>query len=187
MKTEKAKMLAGKYYYPLNPELMDERKRAKIMLQKFNTIPIEEEEKKIEFMKDFLGNFGKNCWIEPPFQCDYGYNIYLDDYVYFNVNCVVLDANRVNIGNHVMIGPAVQIYSVTHPIDPIERLSGIEISLPINIRENAWIGGGSIILPGVIIGKNSIIGAGSVVTKEIPDNVLAAGNPCKIIKKIQLK
>ena len=184
METEKEKMLAGKYYNPLDPELMNERKKAKIMLSRFNTIPIEEEEKKIEFMRAFLGSFGKDSWIEPPFQCDYGYNIYLDDCVYFNVNCVVLDANRVNIGNHVKIGPAVQIYSVTHQIDPVEQLSLKEISLPINIRDNVWIGGGSIILPGVIIGKNSIIGAGSVVTKEIPDNVLAAGNPCKIIKKI---
>ena len=185
MKTEKEKMLEGVYYKPMDPELSNDRRRAKIILRKFNTTPVEEAEKKIEIIRKFLGSVGKNVWIEPPFQCDYGYNIHLKDSVYFNVNCVILDGNRVNIGKNVMFGPSVHIYTVTHPLDPIERLTYKEITKPVNIGDNAWIGGCSVILPGISIGKNSIVGAGGIVTKDIPDNVVAGGNPCKIIKKIQ--
>ncbi|MBY9005897.1 MAG: sugar O-acetyltransferase [Candidatus Lokiarchaeota archaeon] len=187
MKTEKEKMLAGVYYNPSDPELSNDREKAKIILRRFNTTPVEEADKKIEIINKFFGSVGQNCWIEPPFQCDYGYNINLDEHVYFNVNCVVLDGNKVNIGKNVMFGPAVQIYTVTHPLDPNERLTGKEITSGINIGDNAWIGGSSVILPGIIIGENSIIGAGSIVTKPIPDNVIARGNPCRVIKKIEKK
>ncbi len=138
----------------------------------------------MEFIRELFGSVGKYFGIDPPFQFDYGYNIHLKNIVYFNVNCVVLDGNRVEIGNNVMFGPSVHIYTVTHPIDPKERLTYRLFTSPVKIGNNVWIGGHSTILPGISIGNNSTIGAGSVVTKDIPDNVVAVGNPCNIIKKI---
>ena len=124
---------------------------------------------------------------KPPFYCDYGYNIKIGDVFFANFGCVILDVNRVEIGDNVLIGPNVQIYTATHPVDPAERLSLLETSKPIRIGNNVWIGGGSILCPGIRIGNNSSIGAGSVVTKDIPDNVVAVGNPCRVIREIEMK
>ncbi len=123
--------------------------------------------------------------IEPPFYCDYGYNIEIDVNFYANFSRVILDVNKVVIGKNVMFGPMVQIYTASHPIIAEERIKGLELSKPITIGDNAWFGGGVIVCPGVTIGKNTTIGAGSVVTKDIPENVFAAGNPCRVIKKLK--
>ena len=128
-----------------------------------------------------MPNSEPKIYVEPPFFCDYGYNIYAGTNVYFNVNCVLLDTMKIEIGNNVFFGPGVQIYTATHPLDPTQRLE-VEFSKPVSIGNDCWIGGNSIILPGIVIGNGATIGAGSVVTKNVPDNVLVAGNPARIIK-----
>ncbi len=179
---EKQKMLAGKLYLPADLALTDERKQARQFTYEYNATQERETEKRLTLLQELLGTIGTHTKIMAPFYCDYGYNIHIQDSVYLNFGCVILDSNRVHIGNDVQIGPYVQIYTVYHPIDPAVRLEGKELASPITIKDNAWIGGGAIICPGVTIGQNSTIGAGSVVVKDIPDNVVAVGNPCRVIK-----
>lgn len=181
--TEKEKMLKGKMYDPLDPELVKDRMRAKKLCRLFNQLKVEDNANKKELLKELL-NTKDTPFVEPHFYCDYGYNIHVGKNFYANHNCVILDVNRVQIGDNVMFGPNVQIYTATHPLKYKERNSGRELGLPIIIEENVWIGGSAVIQPGVTIGKNSVIAAGSVVTKNIPANVLAGGIPCEIIKKI---
>jgi len=181
---EKQKMLAGKLYLPEDRELTDERKRARQFTYEYNATQEHETEKRLALLKELLGTLGKHTEIIPPFYCDYGYNIHIQDSVYLNFGCVILDCNSVHIGNNVQIGPYVQIYTVYHPTDPAIRLERKELAAPISIKDNAWIGGNAIICPGVTIGQNSTIGAGSVVVEDIPDNVVAAGNPCRVIKSL---
>lgn len=128
---------------------------------------------------------GAELWVQPPFYCDYGTNIIAGDNVFFNFNCVVLDVNQVKIGSRTLFGPNVQIYTATHPINYKERATGLEFAKPITIGEDVWIGGSVIICPGVTIGHRTVIGAGSVVTKDIPSDVFAAGNPCKVIRELE--
>ena len=183
MKSEKQKMLDGELYFPGDQNLMDDRLMARMLISEYNsTKPIEEEERK-EIIERLIVVKGK-IKIKPPFYCDYGYNIEVGENFYTNISCTILDVNRVIIGDNVMFGPNVQVYTATHPLDVEERIKGMESSKPITIGDNVWVGGGAILLPGITIGKNTIIGAGSVVTKNIPENVLAGGNPCKFIKKL---
>ena len=180
MKSEKEKMLAGEYYDANDQELTKERDHARNLIFEFNhTNPMEKERRQATMKKliNAQGSFG----IEPPFNCDYGYNIEVGENFFANFGCVILDVNRVKIGDNVLLAPNVQIYTATHPTDPVERLTGKEYAKPIVIGNNVWIGGGAIICPGVRIGDNVTIGAGSVVTKDIPDYAIAAGNPCKVL------
>lgn len=183
MKSEKEKMLLGEYYNADDEELIIERNYAKNLIFEFNHTNPSEKEKKQEIILKLIKTKG-SFNIEAPFYCDYGYNIEVGDNFYANYNCIILDVNKVKIGDNVLLAPNVQIYTATHPIDPKERLTGKEFAKPVSIGNNAWIGGGTIICPGVRIGDNTIIGAGSVVTKDIPGNVIAVGNPCKIIDNI---
>lgn len=183
MKSEKEKMLAGELYDANDPKLEQERSYAKSLMHEFNQISANHGEKSPEIL-DKLMNLKGNAQIEAPFYCDYGYNIKLGDNFYANHGCVILDVAKVKIGDNVLFGPYVQIYTATHPVDPKERLKGLELASEITIGNNVWIGGGSIVCPGVRIGNNVTVGAGAVVTKSLPDNVLAAGNPCKIIKSL---
>jgi maltose O-acetyltransferase len=183
MKSEKEKMLSGELYLASDSELMKERRHAKRLLRQINIGEYLVTKPAKDFIKELVPNTGKNFYIEPPFHCDYGYNIVCGDNVYFNVNCVVLDTMKITIGSNVLFGPAVQLYAATHPLDPETRKT-LEFSKPVSIGNDCWIGGGAIILPGVSIGNNCIIGAGSVVTKDIPDDSLVAGNPAKVIKKL---
>lgn len=183
MKSEKEKMLHSEPYFSLNEVLKKERRKAKNLLHRLNITEYRITKNAKLILAELIPNAGKNLYIEPPFQCDYGYNIYCGDNVYFNVNCVVLDANKVTIGNNVFIGPSVQIYTATHPLDAQLRRTH-EIAKPITIGNDCWIGGNTVICPGITIGNGSVIGAGSVVTKNIPDNSLAVGNPAKVIKKL---
>ncbi|RAK11870.1 maltose O-acetyltransferase [Halanaerobium saccharolyticum] len=183
MKSEKEIMLAGEMYNPQNEELMEERKKAKNLCYKYNNLaPSAEEKKKLILQK--LLKTEKNPYIEPNFYCDYGYNITVGENFYANHNCVFLDVNTIIIGDNVMLGPAVQLYTATHPVEEKERNSGRELGFPIVIGDNVWIGGGVIVQPGVTIGDNSVVGAGAVVTKDVPANVFVGGNPAKIIKEI---
>jgi maltose O-acetyltransferase len=179
--TEKHKMLTGQLYRASDPLLSGERKHTRSLTKVFNDSLPEEIEKRSAILKELLGEAGVNLHMEPPFFCDYGYNIRVGDNFYANFNCVMLDCASVIMGNNVFLGPAVQIYTATHPLAPTERDSGLEAAKPITIGDSVWIGGGAIINPGVTIGSGTTIGSGSVVTRDIPSNVFAAGNPCKVI------
>lgn len=183
MKTEKEKMIAGEYYLAGDSVLLKDRRKAKILLHRLNVTEYRFTKKAREIIRELIPNTGTNLYIEPPFHCDYGYNIICGDNVYFNVNCVVLDCAKVAIGSNVFFAPGVQLYTANHPLEAESRKT-LENALPISIGDDCWIGGNSIILPGITIGKGCVIGAGSVVTKNIPDNSLAFGNPAKVIKKL---
>lgn len=178
-------MLAGELYNALDPELTQMRTDARLLLLELNNGREDEPEKRLAILKKLIPNSGSDLWLQPPFYCDYGSNIVVGDRVFFNFNCVVLDVNEVTIGSRTLFGPNVQIYTATHPIDHVTRATGLEAAKPISIGEDVWVGGGAIICPGVTIGNRSIIGAGSVVTKDIPDDVIAAGNPCRVIRSLK--
>jgi len=182
-KSEKQKMLLGEYYNAQDGELVRERDYVSSILCNYNASPFSEQDIQHKTIKHLLNTSG-NYIVKPPFHCDYGYNITLGNNVFINYNCIFLDVVQIIIEDHVLIGPNTQIYTACHPIHPQQRLSGLEFGKRVTIKKNAWIGGSCVILPGVSIGENTIIGAGSVVSKSIPDNVVAYGNPCKIIKSI---
>jgi maltose O-acetyltransferase len=184
MATEREKMLRGELYRADDPELMMLRRRARDLTYKLNHSRDEEGELRLQILKELLGGMGERAWIEPPFYCDYGQNIMLGDSVFFNFNCVVLDVMAVTIGNSTMFGPNVQIYTATHPLDAKTRSSGLEFAKPIRIGDEVWVGGSVVINPGVTIGSRTVIGAGSVVTRDLPDDVFAAGNPCRVIRSL---
>jgi len=185
MKTEKEKMIAGELYNASDPQLAAERRRCRLLFKQLNDSRDDEVELRREILKELLGAHGDNLWIEPPFYCDYGRNISVGRNVYLNFNCVILDVAPVRLGDNVMFGPNVQVYTATHPIDWRERAQGPECAKPISIGSHVWIGGGTIICPGVQVGDRAVIGAGSVVTKDIPADVFAAGNPCKVIRRLE--
>ena len=186
MKTEKEKMLSGENYIALDKELVQYRIRAKKLLHKINVTEYWVNKNTRKLIAELLSNSKHVVHIEPPFHCDYGYNIECGENVFFNVNCVVLDVAKVKIGSNVLFGPSVQLYTATHPLDKIERRT-VESAKPITIGDDCWIGGQVVICPGVTIGSGSVIGAGSVVTKDIPANTLAVGNPAKVIRKLNEK
>lgn len=182
--TEKEKMLAGEYYDSTIEDLTQERERAKELLFEFNNTKPSNKKKRDEIIRKLFKSVGKNCWIEPPFNCDYGYNVSIGDNFYANVNCCILDCAEIKIGNNVFIGPNVGFYPPEHAIDKIERRAFYERARSIEIGDDVWICGSVCIKGGVKIGSGSIIGMGSVVTKDIPENVIAAGNPARVIRKI---
>jgi maltose O-acetyltransferase len=183
MRSEKEKMLAGELYDPLDGELVQARERARDLCQDLNATGEKDQEARRRIVMELFGKGGESVWMQPPFFCDYGSNILLGERIFFNFNCVVLDVCLVEIGDFTLFGPAVQIYTATHPMNA-ELRRRHEFGKPIKIGSDVWIGGGAIICPGVKIGSKTVIGAGSVVTKDIPDSVFAAGNPCRVIRKI---
>lgn len=185
MKTEKEKMIAGEMYNPADPELLNGRKNARRMVRIYNQTTEEESDKRFKLLTELLGSTGENIYMEPNIRFDYGYNTYVGENFYANFDCTILDVSEVRIGDNCLLGPSVQIYTATHPLHPTERNSGLEHAKPITIGNNVWIGGSAVINPGVRIGNNVVIASGSVVTKDIPDNVVAGGNPVKIIKQIE--
>ena len=181
--TERQKMLAGDLYDALDLELKTARERARDLCQSLNATRERDQDDRRLILTQLFGKGGESVWMQPPFFCDYGSNIELGERVFFNFNCVVLDVCRVRIGDFTMFGPAVQIYTALHPLNA-ELRRRQEFGKPVEIGSDVWVGGAAIIMPGVRIGSRAAIGAGSVVTRDIPDGVFAAGNPCRVIRQI---
>lgn len=181
--TEREKMLAGELYNPLDGELMAARMRARDLCRELNATRESDDGERRRILRALFATGGDSVWMQPPFHCDYGANIELGERVFFNFNCVVLDVCLVRIGSFTLFGPAVQIYTPLHPLDA-ELRRREEYGKPVDIGSDVWVGGGAIILPGVRIGSRTVIGAGSVVTRDVPDDVFAAGNPCRVIRSL---
>jgi maltose O-acetyltransferase len=184
LKTEKQKMIAGELYDPCDAQLVAEWRRARDLLKRLNDSREDEQEERARIFAELIGT-ETDATIQPPFFCDYGTNIALGKKVFMNFNCVILDVAPVQIGDFVLFGPSVQIYAATHPMSASIRRQGLEAGKPVVIGSDVWVGGGAIVCPGVTIGSRSVIGAGSVVTKDIPEDVFAAGNPCRVIRLLK--
>jgi maltose O-acetyltransferase len=192
MPTEKEKMLSGAAYDATDPELRAQFDKAKRILTQFNATDTADIDGRTKILQTLFGAMGKGVYIEPPFFCDYGENIFLGEMVYLNTNCIFLDCNKITVGNRVLFGPNVHIYAAFHPLVAKERIipnegpAGVgrvvDFGAPVTIGSDVWIGGNVSILPGITIGNNVVIGAGSVVTKNIPSNTIAFGNPCKVVR-----
>ena len=181
---QKERMLAGLPYKAWMDGLSEERLENKKRIFQYNNLHPEAAEEQNRLIREILGKTGEHVYIEAPFHCDYGYNIEVGENFFANYNLTVLDVAKVRIGDNAQIAPNVSIYTAGHPIHPDSRNSGYEYGIEVSIGDNVWIGGNAVIMPGVTIGNNAVIGAGSVVTRDIPDNVIAAGNPCRIIREI---
>ncbi|MBE0635809.1 sugar O-acetyltransferase [Candidatus Bipolaricaulota bacterium] len=184
MRTEEERMLAGEVYNSMDETLCLERAQARHLFQQLNHVRYGDMDAYNKIRAQLFPNAASDFWVEPPFYCDYGYNIRTGTNVYFNFNCVVLDVCVVTIGSKVMLGPNVQIYTATHPLSAIERCKGAEFGVPISMGNDCWIGGSAVICPGVHIGNGCVIGAGSVVTRDTPDGTIAVGNPARVIGKV---
>jgi maltose O-acetyltransferase len=181
---EKEKMLAGALYNAADPELVAERYHAQLLLARYNATGPDESDTRATLLRELLGAVGDGADIQPRFACDYGYNIRLGRRAFVNYNCVFLDCAPIEIGDDLQMGPAVQLYTATHPLDRASRAAGLEYARPIRIGDGVWIGGGAIVLPGVAIGDGCVVGAGSVVTRDLPPGSLAVGNPARIIRSL---
>ena len=182
--SEKQKMIEGKIYNPNDKTLVMDRIKAKNLCYAYNNLNPELTEEKKEIIKSLLGKTGDNFQIEPSFFCDYGYNVEIGENFYSNHNLVILDCTKVTFGKNTFIGPNCGFYTAEHPLDCQARNKGQEFAKPISIGDNVWFGGNVVVIGGVTIGNNVVIGAGSIVTKDIPDNSIAVGNPCRVIRKV---
>ena len=184
--SEREKMLAGELYDPRDPELVRLRTCARDLCRALAASADDDSagSERRPILRSLLGSGGETAWMQPPFHCDYGANIHLGERVFFNFGCVVLDVCRVTIGSFTLFGPAVQLYTATHPMNAALRRTH-ELGKPITIGSDVWVGGGAIVCPGVTIGSRAVIGAGSVVTRDIPEGMLAVGNPCRIVRAVE--
>jgi maltose O-acetyltransferase len=180
--SQKAKMLAGELYLASDPELATDHLRAQAILTRFNASRADEDTLRLELLTELFGHIGEGAVVKPTLRCDYGYNVSIGAMTFVNYDCVLLDCNRITIGKEVQIAPGVHVYTATHPLDAATRRSGLEYALPVTIGDGAWLGGGAIVCPGVSIGEDTVVGAGSVVTRSLPAGVVAAGNPCRVIR-----
>lgn len=181
--TQKEKMLSGEWFESNDPQLSEERHRAEQLLLRLNASTMQSEEYRAVF-RELFPHVAEGTMIRPSFFCDYGYNLYMGEGGFVNYNCVMLDGAPIRIGKHVLIGPAVQIYTFIHPMDYRQRREPVEACRPVTIGDDCWIGGGAVICPGVTIGERTVIGAGSVVTKDVPSDVVAVGNPARILRRL---
>lgn len=182
--TQRERMLAGELYDASDSDLRARRDRARLLTARYNASPPTEDAGRLTLLRELLGQCGDRVVIEPPFYCDYGENIEIGDGSFLNFGCVLLDRAKITLGRSVFIAPYVQLYAAHHPIVASERIKGPELASPITIGDNVWLGGGVIVCPGVTIGENTTIGAGSVVTRDVPAGVLAAGNPCRVVRAL---
>jgi maltose O-acetyltransferase len=181
-RSEKDKMLAGELYLASDPELVRDRRRCRSLLHEINGQP--DEEARLALFRQLLGRIGDDSFIQPPFACDYGYNVSIGDHVFINFNAVILDCAPVTIGDGAQIASAVQLLAADHPRDAQTRRDLLELARPVSIGSNVWLGAAAIVLPGVSVGDDSVIGAGSVVTRDIPSGVVAVGNPCRVVRSL---
>lgn len=181
---QKNKMLAGELYNASDPELNAAHLRAQEMLARFNSTSADDDEERRNLLRDLFAHFGEGTVLRPTLRCDYGFNISIGEKAFINFDCVMLDCNHIAIGDEVQLAPGVHIYTATHPIDAKQRRAGFEYALPVAVKDGAWLGGGAIVCPGVTIGENTVVGAGSVVTRDLPANVVAVGNPCRILRTL---
>lgn len=184
MRTQKERMEAGDLFLPDDPEFARMNRRNRLLVKEFNQTTVDELDQRSELLCNLIPNIGKQAYIEPPFYCEYGNYIKTGDNFFANLDCIFMDIAPITIGHNVLIGPRVGIYTANHPLDVDVRSKGVEYGQAVTIGDNVWIGAGAILNPGVTIGSNTVIGSGAVVTKDIPDNVLAAGNPCQVIRTI---
>ena len=184
MDSEREKMLRGELYDPTDPELVADRKRARRLTGQYNRTEAKADERRRELLAELFGTLGEESYVEPPFRCDYGYNIHVGSEFFANFDCVVLDVCRVEIGRNCMLGPGVHIYTATHPLDASERVEGLEYGKPVTIGDDVWIGGRAVVNPGVTIGDDSVVGSGAVVTTDVPENVVVQGNPASVVKEL---
>ena len=182
--TQRERMCSGALYDAGDSELAQGRARAKALVHRYNQTTDEQVSLREELLGELLGGMGEDVWIVPPFRCDYGFNISLGSRFYANYDCIILDVCPVTIGERVLLGPRVGLYTAGHPLDAAVRATGLEYGAPIAIGDDVWIGGNAVVCPGVTIGEGSVIGAGSVVTRDIPPGVVAAGNPCRVLRPI---
>jgi maltose O-acetyltransferase len=181
---QKDKMLAGELYIADDPELVAAHLRAQAILAGFNATAADADEERRALLMGLFAHFGEGSVVKPTLRCDYGFNISVGARTFINYDCILLDCNLITIGDEVQIAPGVHIYTATHPVDAKQRRAGLEYALPVTIGDGAWLGGGAIICPGVTIGENTVVGAGSVVTRDLPANVVAVGNPCRVRRRL---
>jgi maltose O-acetyltransferase len=177
--SERAKMLAGELYDAMDSGLVTARRRARDLVARYNDDPVP------ALLRELLGGVGADAVVEPPFHCDYGENVFVGERFYANAGCVFLDCAPITTGDRVLLGPGVHVYAATHPVDAQTRRQGLEYARPVTIGDDVWIGGAAVVLPGVTIGDRGVIGAGSVVTHDVPANVVAAGNPCRPLRELE--
>ncbi len=182
--SEREKALAGQPYSIFDAELRDLRATVRKALHAHNHAVPDEDAGLAPALREALGGVGRNVFVETPFHCAYGVNLFLDDDVYINAGCAILDCGRVEIGAKTMLGPAVQIYTAIHPIDPVERATGVETTAAVTLGANVWIGGAAVLLPGVTVGENAVVGAGSVVVRDVPANTVVVGNPARVVRRL---
>ena len=177
-------MLGGELYLASDPELVAAHERARLLVEDFNATSVTERERRLVLLRELLGRLGEDTEIKPPFQCDYGFPISLGARSFVNYGAIVLDCAPVTIGDEVQIGTGVQLLTATHPLEADTRRQGWESAAPISIADGAWLGSGAIVCPGVTIGENTVVGAGAVVTRDLPPGVLAVGNPCRVVREL---
>ena len=183
-RTQRDLMLSGELYLANDPELNAARRRARELLRRFNDSASEAFSERRDVLRDLFGAFGNGSLVNPTLKCDYGFNVFIGENSFFNFDCVLLDCNRIEVGNDVQVGPGVHIYTATHPLDPSARRRGYESAMPVSIASGVWLGGRAVVCPGVSIGENTVVGAGSIVVGDLPANVFAAGNPCRVIRSL---
>ncbi len=184
MPTETERMLAGERYDPTDPELVADRERAADLARRYNATTATEREHRTALLRDLFGSVEGDATVEPPFRCDYGYNVAVGDGFFANYGCVFLDANAIEFGERCLLGPGVHVYTPTHPIDPAERATGTERGHPVTVGDDVWIGGRAVLNPGVTVGDGSVIASGAVVTDDVPARTVAGGNPARVIREI---
>jgi maltose O-acetyltransferase len=184
MPSEKEKMLAGEMYDPSDPTLVRERRAARHLTREYNETGVEDDERRRDLLSDLFGSVGEGSVVEPPFRCDYGYNVHVGEDFFANYDCVFLDVCRVEFGDECMLAPGVHVYTATHPLDAERRVSGREYGKPVTVGDRAWFGGRAVVNPGVTIGDDVVVASGAVVTRDVPDEVLVQGNPAEVVTEL---
>jgi maltose O-acetyltransferase len=184
MPSEKEKMLAGEMYDPADPTLVAERREARHRTREYNETDVEADGRRRELLSDLFGSVGDGSVVEPPFRCDYGYNVHVGEDFFANYDCVFLDVCRIEFGDECMLGPGVHVYTATHPLDAERRVSGREYGKPVTVGDRAWLGGHAVINPGVTVGDDVVVSSGSVVTDDVPDGVVVRGNPARVVQEL---